>query len=87
MVDGRPEIVNDVAAGADDVRGYIGAEMRPLLDKRDFTEAFAGFLLPDVASQARRSLLEGRLRSRSPPSITRTCECLESDVYGLVAEL
>ena len=58
---------DDVAAAADDVRAYIGAEIRALLDNRDFTEALAGFLLPDPASQARRSLLEGRLRSLSIP--------------------
>jgi hypothetical protein len=67
VVDGRAEIVGDVAAATDDVRAYIGAEIRALLDNRDFTEALAGFLLPDPASQARRSLLENRLRSLSIP--------------------
>ena len=67
VVDGRPEIVGDVAAASDDVRAYIGGEIRAVLDNRDFTEALAGFLLPDPASQARRSLLEGRLRSLSIP--------------------
>jgi predicted nucleotidyltransferase len=66
-LDGRPEIVGDVAAASDDVRAYIGAEIRELLGNRDFTEALAGFLLPDPASQERRSLLEGRLRSLSIP--------------------
>ena len=65
VVDGRSEIVDDVSAAVGDVRAYIGAEIRALLDNRDFTEALAGFLLPDPASQARRSLLEGRLRSLS----------------------
>jgi hypothetical protein len=60
-------IVDDVAAASDDVRAYIGTEIRALLDNRDFTEALASFLLPDPASQARRSLLEGRLRSLSVP--------------------
>jgi hypothetical protein len=67
VIDGRPEIVGDVAAASDDVRAYIGAEIRELLGNRDFTEALAGFLLPDPASQERRSLLEGRLRSLSKP--------------------
>jgi len=43
------------------------AVFRTLLDNRDFTEALTGFLLPDPASQARRSLLEDRLRSLSIP--------------------
>jgi hypothetical protein len=59
--------VDDVAAASAVVRAYIGTEIRALLDNRDFTEALAGFLLPDPASQARRSLLEGRLRSLSVP--------------------
>jgi hypothetical protein len=67
VVDGRSEIVDDVAAAVDDVRAYIGAEIRALLDNRDFIEALAGFLLPDPASQARRRLLEGRLHSLSLP--------------------
>jgi hypothetical protein len=67
VIDGRPEIVGDVAAASDDVRAYIGAAIRELLGNRDFTEALAGFLLPDPASQERRSLLEGRLRSLSIP--------------------
>lgn len=67
MVDGRPEIVNDVAAAGTAVRGYIGTEIRALLDEPSFIEALGGFLLPDAARQRRRSLLEGRLRSLSLP--------------------
>jgi hypothetical protein len=67
VVDGRPEIVNDVAAAGTAVRGYIGTEIRALLDEPSFIEALGGFLLPDAASQRRRSLLEGRLRSLSLP--------------------
>ena len=63
LIDGRPEVVDDVAAASADLREYIGQEVQALLDNRDFAEALAGFLLPDPASQARRGLLEGRLRS------------------------
>lgn len=63
VVDGRPEIVIEVSTAANDVRGYIASEVQALLDNRDFTEALAGFLPPDPASQARRGLLESRLRS------------------------
>lgn len=67
VVDGRPEIVNDVAAAPTDVRGYIGTEIRALLDDPNFLEALGGFLLPDAASQGRRSLLEARLRALYSP--------------------
>jgi hypothetical protein len=63
VVDGRPEIVADIAAAPPDVRAYIGQELTALLGNADFSEAIAGFLLPDPASQARRALLEARLRS------------------------
>ena len=67
VVDGRSEIVADVAAAPADVRVYIGTEIDALLGNPDFTDAIAGFLLPDPASQARRSLLESRLRALSTP--------------------
>jgi hypothetical protein len=67
VIDGRPEIASDVAAASADVRDYIAAEIRVLLDNRDFVEALAGFLFPDSASQARRSLIEERLRTISSP--------------------
>lgn len=67
VVDGRPEIVSEVATASMDVRRYVASELRALLDNRDFTEALGGFLLPDAASQGRRSLLEGRLRSLTLP--------------------
>jgi hypothetical protein len=44
---------------------YIAAEVRALPDNPDFIEALPGFLLPDAGSQARRSILEARLRALS----------------------
>ena len=57
--------MNDISAPADDVRGYSTREVQALLGNREFTEALAGFLLPDPVSQARRGLLKGRLRELS----------------------
>jgi hypothetical protein len=51
------------------VRAYIGTEIRALLDDPNFIEALGGFLLPDAASQRRRSLLEARLQSLCSPRI------------------
>jgi len=62
VVDGRPEIVSEVAAASIGVRAYIAGEIQALLDNPDFIEALSGFLLPDAASQARRGILEDRLR-------------------------
>jgi len=65
VVDGRFEIVGDVAAADGEVRSYIADEIAVLLANRDFTEALAGFLLPDAASQGRRDLLVRRLQQLS----------------------
>jgi hypothetical protein len=62
LVDGRPTITAEVAAAGLEIRAYIAAEIRALLNNPDFTEALPGFLLPDAGSQARRGFLEERLR-------------------------
>lgn len=63
VVDGRAEIVGEIAAAEPEVRKYITSEVGSLLKDEDFVEALSGFLLPDAASQARRTLLEQRLRA------------------------
>ena len=65
LVDGRPTITAEVAVSGTEVRAYIAAEVRALLDNADFVEALPGFLLPDAGSQARRGFLEARLRELS----------------------
>ena len=62
VIDGRPELVEEVAGAPDDVRAFIAAEIRDLLAHADFIEALPGFLLPDRASQARLPLLVERLK-------------------------
>jgi hypothetical protein len=42
---------------------YIASKVRALPDDPAFIEALPGFLLPDAGSQARRSILEARLRA------------------------
>ena len=63
VVDGRPELVSEIGAAEPEVRAFIAGEIRTLLRAPDFVDAVPGFLLPDAASQARRALLEGRLRA------------------------
>lgn len=65
VVDGRAEIVDEVATAIREVRDYISAEIGALLRNPDFREALAGFLLPDAANQARRAILEQRLAALS----------------------
>lgn len=63
LIDGRAEIVDEIANANADVRKYIASEIDALLKNEDFLEALPGFLLPDAASQARRPSLEQRLRA------------------------
>ncbi len=62
VVDGRPEVVNEVVNSAADVREFIAAEMQELLSARAFRDALPGFLLPDAISQERLSMLLDRIR-------------------------
>lgn len=63
VIDGRPEILDEIAVADAEVRAYIASEMAALLSSHDFLEALAGFLLPDSASQARLPLLKKRLQA------------------------
>ena len=63
VVDGRPEIVGEITESQPEVRMYIAFEIQALLEDEDFMEGLPSFLLPDAASQARRPLLEQRLRA------------------------
>lgn len=61
VVDGRPEIVEEVRRAPSEVRTYIGSEMRLLLSMRAFVDGLGGFLLPDPASQERLPILRDQL--------------------------
>lgn len=53
VVDGRPQLLEELQAANADVRAYIAGATTALLDSRQFLDALPGFLLPDAASQAR----------------------------------
>jgi hypothetical protein len=63
VIDGRADLVGEVASAEADVREYIADETQRLLQKRAFLDALPGFLLPDSATQARLPLLLNRLRA------------------------
>jgi hypothetical protein len=63
VVDGRPEILEEIRDAPSDVRTYIASEMRRLLSTRAFVDALPGFLWPDPASQARHPILQDRLKA------------------------
>ncbi len=53
LLDRRGELVAELAAAADDVRSYVAAEARRLLDEPRLLDGLAAALPPDDASQRR----------------------------------
>ncbi len=63
LVDGRQELVSEVAAADDDVRGFVANEVAELLDQPRFIDAIFGFLRADMVNPARaESVVLPRLR-------------------------
>lgn len=61
VLDGRPELGEEIAEGPPALRGFLASESRTLLGTPAFREALAGHLDPDEASQAREGLILSRL--------------------------
>jgi hypothetical protein len=53
LLDRRGELVDELAAAGDDVRAYVAAEARQLLNEPRLLDGFAAALPPDAASQQR----------------------------------
>jgi len=62
LVDGRPEIVTDVASSPVELRRYLAVEVTGLLTTRGFLDAMSGHLPPDSASQRRLPIVMERLK-------------------------
>lgn len=62
VIDGRPEIVAEVAACTPALRSYLRDKFRALLANEAFLEALPGHLEGDVVSQARAEIVLARIR-------------------------
>lgn len=62
ILDGRPEVVEEVSRSAADLRQYLSEEFRSLLVNRTFRDALPGHLLPDAASQQRITIVLSRIQ-------------------------
>jgi hypothetical protein len=63
LVDGRSELHSEIERAARGVRRYLAHTIATLLDSDAFLEALPGHLPADAAGQARRPLVEARLRA------------------------
>lgn len=61
LIDGRPELIDELAASEPDLRAYVASEFRVLLESSRFLDAISAHLLPDAASQARELLILERM--------------------------
>ena len=62
ILDGRPELADEVSKSPRDLRQYLGTEFRSLLDNLAFRDALPGHLLPDAISQERITIVLQRIR-------------------------
>ena len=63
VIDGRPELSQEIDQVDAELRRYLAAEIKALLEDRNFLMALPGHLPGDVASQARLPELIRRLRA------------------------
>lgn len=63
VIDGRPELTQEIDQADGELRRYLAAEINTLLEDRNFLTALPGHLPGDAASQARLPELIRRLRA------------------------
>lgn len=63
IVDGRPEILNEVQSADDDVRLFLREEIEDFLTNTSFLERIPWHLHPDQANQSRAPVIVARLRA------------------------
>ena len=65
VLDGRPELEDEIANAERGVTSYICNRLRNFIDDSRFTESLAGHLPGDAGSQARLPILLDKLRRLS----------------------
>ena len=63
VIDGRPDIVDDVAQAPADLRAAIAAKFGELLARPNVADVIAAQLLPDAESQDRLPLVLARIEA------------------------
>jgi predicted nucleotidyltransferase len=63
LLDGREELVGEIAAAPEDVRTFIKTTFEAFLGEAGFLGALPGHLMPDAASQERASVILERMKA------------------------
>ena len=63
LIDGRPEIVNDVLVAPDNLKQYLSIEFTSLMNNDQFLQALPGHLNYSQESESRKKIVEGRMRA------------------------
>jgi hypothetical protein len=63
ILDGRPEVVEEIRRTSEELRVHLARRFKELLDKPRFREALPGNMPPDEASQARVPMILDRMRA------------------------
>jgi hypothetical protein len=62
FINGRAEVIEDIKNSEPDLKDFIVKSLQGFLEDEFFLEALPGHLLPDQASQARRSIILERIK-------------------------
>jgi predicted nucleotidyltransferase len=62
IIDGRPELLNEIEHASDDVQKFLAQRLSNLLSNQDFSEALPGHMRGDSVSQERIPLLIDRIK-------------------------
>ncbi|MBE9523220.1 MAG: hypothetical protein IME95_08515 [Proteobacteria bacterium] len=63
VIDGRPELVEEIASCDTGLRSYLAKQFSQLVNEKSFIEAIPGHLPGDAASQARVPIIMDRIQS------------------------
>ena len=61
LIDGRPELIDEVAQAPTELRSYLSAQCRMLLDTPAFHDGLQGFIVPDTLHGAQVAKVAQRL--------------------------
>jgi len=62
LINGRVELLEDIKDSEPNLKDFIITSLKGFLENEFFLEALPGNLLPDQASQARRSIILERIK-------------------------